>query len=264
VSGPLVVVTRAEAAGEGLRGALAQLGIDSRDFPTTRIEPALDPEPLARAVAGLDAFDWLAVTSVHAVDALGACPAWREAWRRGPRPRVAAVGVATAARLRDAGAPVDVVGDGPGGAALAHRLVTDFGEALRGARVLWPRSDRARPDLGDALEAAGAHLVAPVAYRTVTTAPGVSAWFVDGLARGEIAAVAFLSPSAVSGLAVALGAADLSLLGGRTRVASIGPTTSAALRALGAPPHVESPRPESHVFAEAMLACLGPRQGVLR
>lgn len=258
---PLVVVTREEAPGEGLRGALAARGIESRALPTTRTAPPFDPEPLDRALAELDTFAWLVVTSAHAVAALTAHPAWRCA---GLRPRIAAVGSGTAARLREAGVTVDIVGYGAGGAALASTLIDAEREGLRGARILWPRSDQALPDLAARLEDAGARVAAPVAYRTLPARPDSIGWFAEALQQGGVDAVAFLSPSAAFGLASALEAGELGRLRGHATVASLGPTTSAALRSLGAPPQVESPHPDPVALAGALQSRIVMTEGVPR
>ncbi len=261
---PFVVVTREEGPGDGLRGALAERGCDSKALPTTRTAAPDDAGPLAQALSELGSFAWLVVTSTRAVEALTGHAAWRGVWESGAHPRVAAVGCATAARLQHAGARVDLVSAGPGGVALAEGLIAAQREALRGARVLWPRSDRARPDLAARLEAAGAHVVAPVAYRTLPVRPHETDWFTGALRRGAVDVVAFLSPSAAFGLASALEEKGLIRLRDQAAVASLGPTTSAALASLGAPAHVESQHPEPHAFAEAMLAFLGSRQGAMR
>ena len=139
---------------------------------------------------------------------------------------------------------------------------------LEGVRVLWPRSDIARDELREALLAAGAGLVDPVAYRTVPA--GADPARPDAhdirsrLEAGEIAAVTFMSPSAARNLAPALGTADLALLAGRTVIASIGPTTSAALRELGAPPPVESSARTGEDLAATLISYLHARQGVSR
>lgn len=84
------------------------------------------------------------------------------------------------------------------------------------------------------------------------------------LDSGRIAAVTFLSPSSARGLAAAAGAADLSFLAGRTAIASIGPTTSAALSALGAPANVESPERTADSLARALMRWLDARREVAR
>ena len=84
------------------------------------------------------------------------------------------------------------------------------------------------------------------------------------LEAGEIDGVAFMSPSSARGLAAVLGSEDLSMLAGRVAVASIGPTTSAALIALGAPADVESSARSADALADALIRWLDARQEVSR
>ena len=259
---PVVVVTRDEGPRGALRQALADRGADVRALPTTRTAPADDPGPLNDALDAVDTFDWLSFTSARGVDAVAEHPSWRATWTGAGRPRVAAVGAATAERLRETGAPVDLEGKGFGGSDLAEEMIEAAGDAVEGARILWPRSDRARPELMEKLQAAGAHVAAPIAYRTLPARPDDLAWFVDALERGDVDAVAFLSPSAASGLASALGTGDLARLTGGPCVASIGPTTSAALRDLAAPPDVEATQPAVEELAAELMAHIEARQGV--
>jgi uroporphyrinogen III methyltransferase/synthase len=260
VSAPLVVVTREEGREGALSDRLAALGASVWPLPCTATAAPVDPEPLDTALAALADFDWLVVTSARTVEALLERPGWPAAWTVAARPRVAAVGHATAARLRDAGVPVACEGRG-GGATLAQALL-DSGAGLRGARVLWPRSDRARPELGQALRAAGALLSDPVAYRTRAARPDDLERFLAALDAGRIAAVTFASPSAASGLAELLPGRDLARLRGRTLVASIGPATSAALAERGAPAAVQASRPDAEALAEAVIGSLRVQTGV--
>src|SRR5690606_32533436 len=114
-------------------------------------------------------------------------------------PRVAAVGAATAAALRDAGWHVDVTGDGD-----ATALVDALAEAedLAGARVLFPAASRAGSTLEERLAALGATVGRVEAYRTCLTPPDPDLVLAD-LAAG-VDVVAFASPSAVASLAEAL------------------------------------------------------------
>lgn len=254
MSAPLVVVTRDEGPEGALTRRLAALGAAVWPLPCTATAPPGDPGPLDTAIAALPSFDWLVLTSARAVSAALERPGWEAAWSSRPRPRIAAVGRATAARLADAGVPVDHVGGG-GGAALARSLV-ESGVPLAGVRVLWPRADRARRELAQALAAAGAELSDPVAYRTLVGRPGDLELFRERLAVARVAAVTFASPSAAEGLAEALGAGDLAPLRGRTLVASLGPTTSGALAERGAPPDLEAAEPSLAALAEAVMGRL--------
>jgi len=125
-------------------------------------------------------------------------------------------------------------------------------EALDGARVLWPRSAIARPELRQALTGQGAEVVDPVAYRTTPASGPELEAFKSLLGQGRIDAATFLSPSSARNLAAAMGG-DLAALGRGTAVASIGPTTSSTLRDLGAPPDVEASEQTVESLAAAVI-----------
>lgn len=250
---PLVVITRDDGPLGRLAAALAARGLEAFALPTIAIRPGADIARLDAVLAELGSGDWLAFTSAHAVAAVLQRPAWNRLVA-GARPRIAAVGPATAARLRESGAPPDLVADEPGARGLAASLARSG--SLDGVHVVWPRSDRARPELAERLRASGARVTEVVAYRTEAVASPLLADFQRLLSAGRLAAIAFLSPSSAAGLAAALGASDLGLLAGRALVASIGPTTSAALRELQAPPQVEASRPGVDALADALAATL--------
>ncbi len=158
-----VVVTRDEPPGGPLGERLARAGARVLHWPAMTIAPPADPQPLAHALAALESFDWLLLTSPHAVEAV--------ALRRAVLPsrlRVAAVGAATAAAAAERGWRVDRVPR----AFNAAELVRSFAAAgdAPGARLLYPASDRADATLECGLEELGARLVRVEAYRT-TNAP---------------------------------------------------------------------------------------------
>ena len=238
-----MVSTRAEQAGDGFTRVLRDAGVNAMAMPTISIGPPQNPRPLAEALARLASTRWIVFTSAEAVAATCGHAAWADAWRSLPeRPRIAAVGPATAARVRAFGLPCDLVPERSSGRGLAAALATCDG-SLAGAHVLWPRSDIAGRELPEALTAAGAVVIEPEAYRTSTVQPNALGTFTAMLEAGSVEAVAFFSPSAVTGLARALdqnSGGALARLAGRTEVASIGPSTSAALEALGAPVTIEA------------------------
>jgi uroporphyrinogen-III synthase len=278
---PIVVVTREEVADDGLTRGLAEGGAEPVTLQTVATAPPEDPSALAAAVEDLAAYDWIVFTSARAVDAVCAQPAWpphmrpvapdhsRSAsdsvagalrataeGRRLQRTKVAAVGARTAARLASRGVEADVVPAVAGAEALVAAMQSEAPDELRGARILWPRSAIAGPLIADALSAAGATVDAPIAYRTVLVRPAGIEGFLSNLDVHRIAAVTFLSPSSARGLAAALPGNDLTALHGRTLVASLGPSTSAALRELGAPPDVEPPVRSADALAEAICRAL--------
>jgi uroporphyrinogen-III synthase len=261
---PLVVSTRAEQAGDGFTRVLRDAGVNAMAMPTISIGPPQNPRPLAEALARLASTRWIVFTSAEAVAATCGHAAWADAWRSLPeRPRIAAVGAATATRVRAFGLPCDLVPERSSGRGLAAALAT-CDRSLPGAHVLWPRSDIAGRELPKALTAAGAVVIEPEAYRTATVQPNALGTFTAMLEAGSVEAVAFFSPSAVTGLARALdqnSGGALARLAGRTEVASIGPSTSAALEAVGAPVTIESETRTGSELATAILRKLARREG---
>jgi uroporphyrinogen-III synthase len=259
--GPLVVATRDEQPDDGFARVLRDAGLQSVAMPTIAIGAPLDPGPLAAAIERLSSTQWIVFTSAQAVGATCGHPRWAESWRSASvRPRIAAVGPATAARLRTFGLQCDVMPERSGGRELAATLGAPD-RRLAGARVLWPRSDIARRELPEALAAAGAVVIDPEAYRTVAVRPPALATFTATLDARGVEAVAFFSPSAAAGLAAALGQDALTCLAGRTEVASIGPSTSAALDALGAPVTIEADTRTGPGLAAAIVRHLSRRTG---
>lgn len=247
---PVVAITRDEGADDRLSRALASRGLEPLPLQTIAIRPPEDVSALLDALRAWSTMDWVVFTSPHAVDAVfrdhpDVVPA------PAARPSIAAVGPSTASRLERYGRQPDVV-PVRGGAADLLEALRSMGAVLAGARVLWPCSDIARPQLADALRAAGAEVRQPAAYRTELVCPPEIDRVRQMIDRRELAAVAFLSPSSARGLAAALPEARLSPLSGRTLVASIGPTTSDALRELGAPPDIESDRRDVADLAAAL------------
>jgi uroporphyrinogen-III synthase len=101
---------------------------------------------------------------------------------------------------------------------------------LKGARVLFPRAAGARETLRRELEARGAIVDAPEAYRTV--APPEAAESLRAALASGIDAAVFTSPSAVEHLFALLSAEQRRDFAKRVRCACLGPTTAAALRAV--------------------------------
>ncbi len=222
LSGWTVVVTRDEGEEGRLGRALKRLGATVLRIPTVETGPPDDPAPLRAALHAAGEYDWVALTSGRAVDALvrvgAAVP---------PGVRVAAVGPTTARKAEDAGLPVHLVGAGGGGEELARALLeAGVGD---GVRVLFPASDRARPELSDTLRAAGARVERVVAYRTRTRAFDPRA--IVGLDRADV--VTFTSPSAVEGWYSAIGRDSARFLPESIWYVVIGRTTEEALAAHG-------------------------------
>lgn len=227
-----VAVTRPGATAGRLGGLLRKAGAVVTHWPCIRFERPADPDPLAVAVSELEAYDWVTVTSpraarrwLEAVAAAGGADPAR-------RPPAAAAGPATAAELGEAGWPVLRVAN----TYSAGGLVAAFASAgdSRGARILFPCSDRAGDELPEGLRRLGAEVVRVTAYRTVATPPDPSE-ILAAVRGGRVDVVTFTSSSTVEGFLAAATDAQHREIRQRLAAAAIGPTTAAALRAAGWP-----------------------------
>lgn len=259
---PVVIEARDAQPDDAFASTLRASGATVLAMPMIAYASPADPRPLADAIERLGTLSWVVFTSAQAVSATCGQPRWTAVWESMPtkRPRIAAVGPATERRLRAVGLAPDLVPDRSSGRDLAAALLEQEG-SLKDVRVLWPRSDIATRELPDALAAAGAVVIEPDAYRTLPVVPPALGEFVEQLESGHVDAVAFFSPSAARSLSRGLGDGTLRRLAGRTEVASIGPTTSAALAELGAPATIEGEPHTGAGLARAILQRLTPRRG---
>jgi uroporphyrinogen-III synthase len=252
---PCIVVTEADGPGRTLAARLREAGADVRMAPVATHGPAPDPAGLEAALTRLPEFAWAAFTSVRAVEAVCRHPAWLAwPWVTASAPRVAAVGPVTRAALLARHVPVALCPDAPGARALAQAMIAAAGGSMAGQPVFWPRSDIARPELRNALLAAGADVVSPAAYSTLPARPADLEDVVVDLRAGLIDCVTFLSPSGAANFAAVMPDGTLSGLASRTLVASVGPTTSAALAELGAPAGLEAEARTAGDLAAALLS----------
>ena len=255
----LVVTTRDERAGSPFARILEASGARLWSLPTTRAAVAPSAVDRLRRDLARPSWDWIAVTSPRAASILAPLIPARSGCDAAPPPGIAAIGPATASRLRAQGVKVDVVPRTPSARALARAILSQLRHP-RQARVLWPRAADSLPDLRAHLERAGVAVIDPVVYATVPYVPPATPRLVRRLSAGAIDAVCFYAPSAVRGLASAMTATQLHLLD-RTCVASFGPSTSAALRALGVAPALEATRADSPAFARAVVKRIVERRG---
>jgi uroporphyrinogen-III synthase len=228
--GKRIVITRAAAQSEALAKELSIRGAIPAVLPLVSFAEPEDSEPLDRAIAEITQFDWIILTSAQAVRAVmqRAADLQQPLIREGSRLRVACVGPVTADAARKASFPVEYIATAHSGVALANEL----GSRLQGAKVLLPRSDRANPDLPEALQRYGAQVTEVIAYRTLR--PGETDQ--DGLKRivnGEADAILFFSPSAVQHFAELVGPEKLRLVQDKLALTAVGPVTAKALNEAG-------------------------------
>lgn len=229
-----VVVTRAREQASGLAAQLAELGADVVQFPTIAIRPLDDYSELDTVVAAIaegDAYHWLIFTSVNGVRFF-----WRRLLRAGwdarilGGVRVAAIGPATAAALRERGIVPDFVPDRYVAESVAQGLLE---RGVAGRRVLLPRAREAREVLPDVLRKAGALVDVIPVYETVPAAVRRED-VLERLAEGRIHCVTFGSSSTVENF-LSLIPADTLRRYPDVKLAAIGPITAATLGKHGLP-----------------------------
>jgi uroporphyrinogen III methyltransferase/synthase len=237
--GRTIAVTRARAQASGLAARLRELGAEVIEAPAIRIR-ALPGEP-----PDLERYDLVCLTSPNGVaclfDRLAA--AGRDA-RALHGARVAAIGPGTARALAERGIRADIVPERFVAEGLVEALAEIGPRPAR--RALVARAAEARDVLPDALRERGAEVDVLSLYETV--AEPLSDGQRDALAGADY--VTFTSSSTVRFFFAQ--AADA--LGPGTRLASIGPVTSATLRELGREPSLEAARHDIDGLIDALLA----------
>lgn len=235
LAGITVAVTRARAQASGLAARLRALGAAALEAPAIRIVALEGPAP------DVELYDLVCLTSPNGVRLLfeRLSAAGKDA-RTLAGARIAAIGPGTADALGEHGVRADVV---------PERFVTEgLVEALQQTpvrRALVARAAEARDILPEALRKRGAEVDVLPLYETVA----------EPLTDAELEAVAgadyvtFTSSSTVKFFLQGAG----ERLGTQTRLVSIGPVTSAALREHGLEPDVEANRHDIEGLVQAVV-----------
>ena len=230
LDGKRIVITRSTAQSEVLARELSARGAIPVVLPLVSFADPEDFAPLDAAIAEIQRFDWIILTSAQTVRAVvkRGEELKHSLIRSGSKLRIASVGPVTAAAARQAGLPVEYVAETHSGAALAEEL----GDRLQGAKVFLPRSDRANPDLPPALKRRGAQVTEVIAYRTLRPT-AVDQGNLRQIVAGATDAVLFFSPSAVQHFAELFGGEQLRALQDKLAITAVGPVTANALREAG-------------------------------
>lgn len=247
LAGLRIVVTRAAHQAGELARLLAAAGAEAILLPTVGIGPPRDPARLESAAQHADEYDWLLLTSANAADAF--LPLVPQGIRC---PRLGVVGAATYKRAVELGWRADVTPAEFTSEALVAALQA---HEMGGKRVLIPAGDLAREVLPAALSVKGALVEVVEAYSNQAppeTAAAVHDLFVAGRAPDWLT---FASPSAFENLAAISGPEPLR----RVSMGSIGPTTSAAIRAHGLDVAAEAAEHTVGGLVEAIAAAVNRR-----
>jgi uroporphyrinogen-III synthase len=239
LTGQRILVGRARHQAGKLSIGLRKLGAQVLEIPFIEIRKPRSYRPMDAAIRKLGDYDWLILTSVNGVDAF-----WQRLskHRRNKKHlahlRIAAIGPATRNEIEKRGLRVNVVP----AEYIAESVVASLRAQIAGQRVLLARARVARDVIPKELRRLGAEVDVVEAYETV--APKASrtklrAAFASAGQRPTV--VTFTSSSTVRNFVALVGKSTAhAAAGSGTRFASIGPVTSATLRELGLPVHIEA------------------------
>ena len=248
--GKRVVVTRAREQASELKRLLEDSGAQVLQFPTIEIAPPPSFDALDRAID--TRYDWLIFTSVNGVQFF-----FERLFAKGKDVRalsstkVAAVGQTTAEELRKRGLSPDVVPE----RFISTELLPLLAEDQRGIRTAVIRAEEGREELLEELRRRGGEVDLVVAYRTIA-----AEYDLDELraliANDSIDAITFSSASTVDNFFARLSEEERARVLRRALIASIGATTSEAIRKYGRGPDVVAEKASIQALHDAVLAAM--------
>jgi uroporphyrinogen III methyltransferase/synthase len=233
--GKRIVVTRTRKQASVLSNKLRALGAHVIELPTIRIEPPSNLREFAELVQEAHMYDWIVFTSANGVEAFFDIffKLYDDAREIGAV-RIAAIGLATAQRVKDFHLHVDLQPE----EFVAEAVSREFKKqgSIENLWILLVRAEKARDTLPKELSAMGAIVDEACAYRTVPETRDTSGTRRQ-LAQDGADLITFTSSSTVENF-LALG---LPWPKGM-RIASIGPITSKTVRDQGLKVDVEARR----------------------
>ncbi len=243
--GKRIVVTRTRKQASLLSGKLRALGAYVIELPTIRIEPPSDLREFAELVQDAHIYDWIVFTSANGVDAFfDIFFKLYDDTREIGGSRVAAIGPATAQRVKDFHLHVDLQPKD----FVAEDVVQEFKKqgSIENLKILLVRAEKARDVLPKELSALGAIVDEGLAYRTVPETRDISGAR-SQLEKDGADLITFTSSSTVENFL----ALKLAWPKGM-QVASIGPVTSRTARDNGLKVEIEAQRHDVEGLVDAI------------
>jgi len=248
--GQRIVVTRSRLQADGIAKQLRERGAEVLEIPTIRIEPPNRKQDIVDALLELNSYDWLVFTSPNGVTTF-----FDYFFRRFHDlrdlggARIAAVGPATANKLKELHLQVDLMPD----EAIAKSIAEAFAEyeSIENLKICLLRAEVANPELPKALEELGAIVDDIACYRTVGEVED-GEFVATSLRENGADWLLFSSGSTVEHFHKRFDLLGLMKRFPQLKAASIGPETSKALAALGIKPALEA---KDHT-AEGLVAGL--------
>jgi uroporphyrinogen III methyltransferase/synthase len=236
--GRRVVVTRTREQASQLSRQLAELSAEVLEIPTIKIVPTDRKADLADALLELNSYDWIVFTSPNGVTMFfeSFFKAFEDMRDIGGV-RIAAVGPATAAKLRELHLKVDLMPEEYVAAKIAGAFA-NF-ETIENLKILLLRAEVATPELPAALEALGGIVDDVACYKTVPETEDLNGAAARLLEDGADW-ITFTSSSTVENFHARFDLPALLKKFPQIKLASIGPETTRALVSLGLNPDAEA------------------------
>ena len=236
--GQRVVVTRTREQASELSRQLQEFGAEVLEIPTIKIVPPEERVALVEALNGIGDYDWLIFTSPNGVTCFFEYffKAFEDVRALG-NVRIAAVGPATAAKIKEHHLRVDVMPEQYVTKKIAH-AISGF-ESVENLRFLMLRAQVANPELPKALEEMGAIVDDVAVYKTEPETEDRNGAAARLLEEGADW-ITFTSSSTVENFHARFDLPKLLKAFPQMKTISIGPETSKALTALGLEPSVEA------------------------
>jgi uroporphyrinogen-III synthase len=238
LSGRRIVVTRPRDQAVEWRQKLEALGASVIELPLIRVRKEVNLDTLAEVLTGFGSYEWVIFTSVNGVKY------FFEEFRRVHDDirafglaRIAVVGEATAAAVRELHLRVELQPKKASGEELAKELIAR--ESMDSAKVLVVTGNLNREILVQKLEEDRAIVDCLPVYRTEETDLASDPVAGDFRAQGADA-ILFASPSAVQSFFDQAAALKVAAKARRPLAGSIGPSTTSTMKQLGLPVDFEA------------------------
>jgi uroporphyrinogen III methyltransferase/synthase len=233
----IVVTRRSEQAGPFAQ-RLLELGADVLEVPTIKLMLPTEKDAIIDCLLELNSYDWFVFTSANGVTAFFDLFFKRfQDLRDLGGARIAAVGPATAAKLRELHLQVDLQPEKFIGRKIAEEFVKF--QNIENVKMCLLRAEVANKDLPDALQEMGAIVDDIAIYKTVAETEDRAGAGARLLAEGADW-VTFTSSSTVEHFHARFDLPKLSKQFPQLKLASIGPETTKAIAALKLKPALEA------------------------
>lgn len=255
VRGKRILITRARDQSSEFAKRLRKSGAEAIEFPTIEISPPRSWKGLDQAIRELKSYDWIIFTSANGVHFF-----WqRLKGKRNnlsllPSLKVAAIGPATAEKLRQKGIRISYIPK----EFVAEGILTGFEKRqIKGKRILLARAKKARDILPKGLRRMGAQVDVIEAYRTAKPKGGAKR-LKEILTKKKIDAIAFTSSSTVNHFVELLKTRDLRQLLKDIAIACIGPITAKTAKSWGMRVQIEPKQYTIPSLAQAIVDYFSP------